>query len=139
MIDAVDSFKLLKEINKHAAKHGRIIDVLLELHVAEEETKYGFSPDACREMLSAGEWRQLENVRICGLMTMASNVDDEEQVAREFTLAADLFDELKARFFADDDSFCERSWGMSDDYGIAIKCRSTMVRVGTGIFGPREY
>ncbi len=90
-------------------------------------------------MLSAGEWRQLENVRICGLMTMASNVDDEEQVAREFTLAADLFDELKARFFADDDSFCERSWGMSDDYGIAIKCRSTMVRVGTGIFGPREY
>lgn len=139
MIDAVDSFKLLKEINRHAAKHGRIIDVLLELHVAEEETKYGFSPDACREMLSAGEWRQLENVRICGLMTMASNVDDEEQVAREFTLAADLFDELKARFFADDDSFCERSWGMSDDYGIAIKCRSTMVRVGTGIFGPREY
>lgn len=139
MIDAVDSFKLLKEINKHAAKHGRIIDVLLELHVAEEETKYGFSPEACREMLSAGEWRQLENVRICGLMTMASNVDDEEQIAREFTLAADLFDELKARFFADDDSFCERSWGMSDDYGIAIRCRSTMVRVGTGIFGPREY
>ena len=139
MIDAVDSYKLLKEINRHAAKHGRIIDVLLELHVAEEETKYGFSPDACREMLSAGEWRQLENVRICGLMTMASNVDDEEQIAREFTLAADLFDELKARFFADDDSFCERSWGMSDDYGIAIKCRSTMVRVGTGIFGPREY
>lgn len=139
MIDAVDSYKLLKEINKHAAKHGRIIDVLLELHVAEEETKYGFSPDACREMLSAGEWRQLENVRICGLMTMASNVDDEEQIAREFTLAADFFDEVKARFFADDDSFCERSWGMSDDYGIAIRCRSTMIRVGTGIFGPREY
>ena len=139
MIDAVDSYKLLKEINKHAAKHGRIIDVLLELHVAEEDTKYGFSPDACREMLAAGEWRQLEHVRICGLMTMASNVDDEEQIAREFTVAADLFDELKGMYFADADYFCERSWGMSDDYNIAIKCRSTMIRVGTGIFGPREY
>lgn len=139
MIDAVDSFKLLREIDKHAARHGRVIDVLLELHVAEEETKYGFSPDACREMLAAGEWRELANIRICGLMTMASNVDDEAQIEREFTVAANLFYELKEAYFAGDDYFCERSWGMSDDYDIAMKCRSTMIRVGTGIFGPRVY
>lgn len=139
MIEAVDTVKLLKEINKQAAKHDRIIDVLLELHIAEEESKYGFSPAALREMLAAGEWRDLQHVRICGLMMMASNVDDEGQIRREMTLAADLFDEVKAQYFADEPSFCERSWGMSHDYKIAIECRSTMVRVGTAIFGPRVY
>lgn len=139
MIDAVDSFKLLKEIDKHAAKNNRVIDVLLELHVATEETKYGFSVEACREMLEAGEWRNLANVRICGLMTMASNVDDEAQIEREFNIAADFFDEVKERFFAGEDSFCERSWGMSHDYNTAIRCRSTMVRIGTTIFGERVY
>lgn len=139
MIEAVDTMKLLKEINKQAAKHDRVIDVLLELHIAEEESKYGFSPAALREMLAAGEWRDLQHVRICGLMMMASNVDDEDQIRREMTLAADLFDEVKAQYFADEPSFCERSWGMSHDYKIAIECRSTMVRVGTAIFGPRVY
>lgn len=139
MIEAVDTMKLLKEINKQAAKHDRVIDVLLELHIAEEESKYGFSPVALREMLAAGEWRGLQHVRICGLMMMASNVDDEDQIRREMTLAADLFDEVKAQYFADEPSFCERSWGMSHDYKIAIECRSTMVRVGTAIFGPRVY
>ena len=138
MIDAVDSLKLLKEINKQAAKYGRIINVLLELHIAEEATKYGFTLDACREMLAAGEWRELKNVKICGLMMMASNVDDEEQIKREFNEASLFFDEVKQKYFADDDSFCERSWGMSGDYGIAVKCRSTMVRIGTAIFGERE-
>lgn len=139
MIEAVDTMKLLKEINKQAAKHNRVIDVLLELHIAEEESKYGFSPAALREMLAAGEWRGLQHVRICGLMMMASNVDDEDQIRREMTLAADLFDEVKTQYFADEPSFCERSWGMSHDYKIAIECRSTMVRVGTAIFGPRVY
>lgn len=139
MIEAVDTMKLLKEINKQAAKHDRVIDVLLELHIAEEESKYGFSPAALREMLAAGEWRGLQHVRICGLMMMASNVDDEDQIRREMTLAADLFDEVKAQYFADEPSFCEHSWGMSHDYKIAIECRSTMVRVGTAIFGPRVY
>lgn len=139
MIDAVDSLKLLKEINKQAAKCGRIINVLLELHIAEEATKYGFTLDACREMLAAGEWCELKNVKICGLMMMASNVDDEEQIKREFNEASLFFDEVKQKYFADDDSFCERSWGMSGDYGIAVKCRSTMVRIGTAIFGEREY
>lgn len=139
MIDAVDSLKLMKEINKQAAKYGRIINVLLELHIAEEATKYGFTLDACREMLAAGEWRELKNVKICGLMMMASNVDDEEQIKCEFNEASLFFDEVKQKYFADDDSFCERSWGMSGDYGIAVKCRSTMVRIGTAIFGEREY
>lgn len=139
MIETVDSLKLLKEINKHAAKHDRVIKVLLELHIAEEATKYGLTLNACRELLEAGEWRELHNVQICGLMMMASNVDDEDQIRREFNTAADFFDEVKASYFADDDAFCERSWGMSDDYQIAVQCRSTMVRVGTAIFGPRVY
>ena len=139
MIEAVDSLKLLKEIDKQAAKHNRIINVLLELHIAEEESKYGFSPDACRELLANGEWKELKNVHISGLMMMASNVDDREQIKREMTLAADLFDDLKEKYFADDSAFKERSWGMSHDYDIAVECRSTMVRVGTTIFGPRVY
>ena len=139
MIEAVDSLKLLKEIDKQAAKHNRIINVLLELHIAEEESKYGFSPDACRELLANSEWKELKNVHISGLMMMASNVDDREQIKREMTLAADLFDELKEKYFADDSAFKERSWGMSHDYDIAVECRSTMVRVGTTIFGPRVY
>ena len=139
MVDAVDSMKLLNEINKQAAKYDRVIDVLLELHIAEEATKYGFTFDACREMLAAGEWRGLANVRICGLMMMASNVDDEEQIRDEFNTAAAFFDEVKTNYFADNDSFRERSWGMSGDYMEAVECRSTMVRIGTAIFGPRVY
>ncbi len=139
MVDAVDSLKLMKEIDKQAARVGRTIDILLELHIAEEATKYGFTPDALRQMLSDGEWRKMEHVRICGLMMMASNVDDEQQVAREMNLAAGLFDEVKAGWFADADYFRHRSWGMSQDYLVSLKCRSNMVRIGTYIFGPRVY
>ena len=139
MVDAVDSLKLLKEINKQAAKHDRMIDVLLELHIAQEATKYGLTIDACRQLLDDGEWRNLNNVRICGLMMMASNTDDENRIRSEFMQAADFFDEVKAKYFADSAAFCQRSWGMSHDYKIAVECRSTMVRVGTTIFGPRVY
>ena len=139
MVDAVDSLKLLKEINKQAAKHDRVIDVLLELHIAQEATKYGLTIDACRQLLDDGEWRNLNNVRICGLMMMASNTDDENQIRSEFIQAADFFDEVKAKYFADSAAFCQRSWGMSHDYKIAVECRSTMVRVCTTIFGPRVY
>ena len=139
MIEAVDSLKLLKEIDKQAAKNERVIDVLLELHIAVEETKYGLTPDACRQLLADGEWRALNHVRICGLMMMASFVDDEQQIRSEFRIAKNLFDELKAQYFADKDYFCERSWGMSHDYPIAVEEGSTMVRVGTSIFGPRVY
>ena len=139
MIEAVDSLKLLKEIDKQAAKCNRVIDVLLELHIAEEATKYGLTLDDCRQLLADGEWRQLQHVRICGLMMMASLTEDQSQIRREFMMAADFFDEVKNRFFADAPWFCERSWGMSDDYLIAVECRSTMVRIGTSIFGPRVY
>ena len=110
MIEAVDTLKLLKEINKQAAK-----------------------------LLEEGDWCELKNVHISGLMMMASNTDDTEQIRREMTLAANFFDEVKAKYFADDPEFKERSWGMSSDYEIAIDCRSTMIRVGTAIFGPRVY
>ena len=139
MIEAVDSIKLLKEINKQAAKHDRVINVLLELHIAQEATKYGLTPDACRQLLADGEWRELKNVHISGIMMMASNVDDEDQIRSEFMQAADFFDEVKAKYFADSAAFCQRSWGMSHDYKIAVECRSTMVRVGTTIFGLRVY
>lgn len=139
MVEAVDSLKLLKEINKQAAKHDRVVKVLLELHIAEEETKYGLTLDACRQLLEEGEWREMKHVQICGLMMMASHIDDEAQIASEFDMAANFFDEVKKKYFADDDAFCERSWGMSHDYQIAVKHGSTMVRVGTTIFGPRVY
>ena len=139
MIEAVDSLRLLREIEKQASKVGRTIKVLLELHIAEEATKYGLTTADCLQLLDDGEWRQMQHVQICGLMMMASNVDDEEQIAAEFETAARFFDEVKARYFADDDAFCERSWGMSDDYPIAVRHRSTMVRIGTAIFGPRVY
>ena len=139
MVEAVDSLKLLREINKQAEKCGRVIKVLLELHIAEEATKYGLTLDACRELLADGEWRQMKNVQICGLMMMASFVDDTDQIRREMTIARDFFDEVKAAYCADDDAFCERSWGMSDDYPIALETGTTMIRVGTKIFGPRVY
>lgn len=139
MVESGDSPKLLREINKQAAKCGRTIKVLLELHIAEEESKYGFSLEAARDYLASGEWKELANVQICGLMMMASNVDDANQIRSEMMLAADFFDEIKAKYFPTDDAFCERSWGMSHDYKIACECRSTMVRVGTFIFGPRIY
>lgn len=137
MIESVDTFKLMKEINKQAEKNNRVIDILLELHVADEETKFGFSFEACRSMLAEGLWKQMTNIRIRGLMMMASNVEDENQIASEMNKAADFFDEVKRDYFADADYFSERSWGMSHDYQIAVKCRSTMVRVGTTIFGAR--
>lgn len=139
MIEAVDSLKLLKEINRQAEKCGRSIKVLLELHIAEESTKYGLTLSACRELLESGEWREMRHIQICGLMMMASFVDNKEQIRKEMQTAADFFDEVKAKYFASDDAFRERSWGMSDDYLIAVETGSTMVRIGTTIFGPRIY
>ena len=137
-IEAVDSLKLLREINRQALKCDRRIDVLLELHLASEETKSGLTLDECRALLDGGEWKEMEGVRICGLMMMASLTDDKEQIRREMTSAADFFDEVKARYFADAEYFNRRSWGMSDDYEIALQCKSNMVRIGTKIFGTRQ-
>ncbi len=139
MIEAADSVKLLKEINKQALKNERVIDVLLELHLAQEETKFGFSPEQCRQFLDEGEWRNMKGIRICGLMMMASNTDEQQQIEEEFALAYDLFKEFRQTYFADCDYFCKRSWGMSHDYLIATAHGSNMVRVGTRIFGERAY
>lgn len=139
LIHAVDSYKLLAEINKQAAKHDRVIPCLLELHIAQEESKYGFTPEACTALLEDGAWHALKNVQIAGLMCMASNTPDMVQVRSEFHQARVYFDELKQRFFADDPHFCERSWGMSHDYDVAMDEGATLVRVGTAIFGEREY
>lgn len=138
MIEAVDSLKLMKEIEKQAAKCNRVIDILLELHLAQEETKSGMLPQECLDMLEQGEWRQLTHVRICGIMMMASNTDNQEQIKSEFTKALELFHTLKERFFADSDAFSIRSYGMSGDYLLAQQCGSNHVRVGSRIFSVQQ-
>ena len=138
LIHAVDSFRLLREIDKHAAKHERSIDCLLQIHIAQEDTKYGLSVDECRHLLSEEPWRELQHVRITGLMAMGSNTDDMEQVRNEFKQIKNLFDELKEKHFSDEPSFCQISEGMTDDYPIAIEEGSTIVRIGSMIFGERQ-
>ena len=139
MIHGIDTYKLLAEVNKQAGKAGRTVNCLLQIHVAQEETKFGFSPEECREMLDAGEWKALAHVRICGLMGIASNTDNIEQINGEFRLLSSLFKEIKENWFADSDVFRELSMGMSHDYHEAIASGSTLVRVGSKIFGEREY
>lgn len=139
LIHAVDTPKLLREIEKQADKNGRKVHCLLELHIAEEETKYGFSEQELIDFLEEGEWKTLSHVSIDGLMCMATNTDDEEQIRTEFRRAKRIFDEVKARFFADCPSFCELSMGMSHDYPIAMEEGSTLIRVGSKIFGERIY
>ena len=139
MIEAVDSMKLLKEINKQAQKCGRVIDVLLELHLAQEETKAGMTPEECEALLqelakiNATEVA-LKNVRIRGIMMMASNTDDEQQIRKEFLQAQDIFNKVKEEFFASDENFNIKSYGMSHDYLLAQDCGSNHVRVGSKIF-----
>ena len=139
LIHGVDSYKLLTEINKQAAKAERTVNCLLQLHIAQEETKFGFSFDECREMLAANEWKQLKNIRICGLMGMATNTDNTEQIKAEFCSLSSFFQEVKATWFADAEWFRELSMGMSHDYHEAIAAGSTLVRVGSKIFGERIY
>ncbi len=139
MIHAIDSLRLLTEVDRQAARAGRRIKCLLQIHIAREETKFGFAPEECLAMLESGEWRELKNVEICGLMTMASNTDDMAQVGEEFRSVKRLFDTVKSRWFADEEGFRELSMGMSHDYRLAIEAGSTMVRVGSSIFGERHY
>ena len=139
LIHAVDSYKLLAEINKQAAKAGRTIPCLLEIHIAQEDSKYGFTMDSCREMLSRNEWKNLEHVTIAGVMGMATNTEDNDQIYHEFNSLHEFFKELKTKYFADNNSFKEISMGMSQDYQLAIEAGSTLVRVGSHIFGERNY
>lgn len=138
-IHSIDSLKLLQEVDKQAAKHNRIIRVLLEVHVAEEESKHGFSPNECRNLLREGQTAPYLNIQIGGLMGMATNTDDTALIQREFSTLKSLFSELKANFFNENEHFNVLSMGMSYDYPLAIHEGSTMIRVGTRIFGEREY
>ena len=139
LIHGVDSYKLLAEINKQAMKAGRVIPCLLQIHIAQEETKFGFTPEECMAMLDDGTWRTLTHVQIAGVMGMGSNTEDMTQVEAEFASLSNLFRRMKETHFADTPSFKEISMGMSDDYPIAIRQGSTLIRIGSRIFGARNY
>ena len=139
MIHSVDSFKLLTEINKQAAKNERLIRVLLQFHIAEEDTKFGFDTEGVKEMMDSFAATPLSNVEICGVMGMATFTDNKAQVRREFQVLKKIFDDLKQTYFVDKESFSEISMGMSDDYLMAIEEGSTMVRIGSLLFGKRSY
>lgn len=139
MIESVDSFKLLKEIEKQAGRNGRVIDCLLQFHIAEEESKFGLSMDEFREMMASPKFAGMKNVRICGVMGMATFTDDMDQVRKEFRFLKGIFDKAKEDHFANDPAFSEISMGMTGDYEVAIEEGSTIVRIGTAIFGERDY
>ena len=139
LIHSVDSLRLLQEIEKQAAKVDRVIRVLLEIHVAQEETKHGLTPEACRQLLADEAVTHLPHVRICGLMGMASNTDDEAQVKAEFHQIHALFSELKDGICRSNPDFTWLSMGMSHDYPLAIAEGSNLIRIGTYIFGERVY
>lgn len=134
VIHSIDSFRLLKEVNAQARKNERIIEVLLQFHVAQEETKYGLSYEDAVAILEDPSFREMKNIRVVGIMGMASFVDDENQIRQEFKKLKTIFDKIKEHYFSKDDSFKELSMGMSSDYQLAIEEGSTMVRVGSKIF-----
>lgn len=138
LIHGVDSFKLLKTIDAEAKKTNRIIPCLIQFHIAEEETKFGFSIEEAQEMLNSADFRSLENVEISGVMGMATYTDNESQVRKEFAHLKKIFEKLKLEYFAKNAYFKEISMGMSGDYRIAIEEGSTMVRIGSMIFGERN-
>ena len=139
LIHGVDSYKLLEEINKLALKAGKTVNCLLQIHIAREETKFGFSEEELIESMSDGKWKELSGINICGLMGMATYTDNREQIRNELKGLKVLFDQVKNQYFKDVTSFSELSMGMSDDYQIAIEEGGTMVRIGSSIFGHREY
>lgn len=139
LIHSIDSLRLLQEVDKHAAKAKRIIPCLLQIHIAREESKFGFTPEECRSMLDEGLWHKLKNVELRGMMCMASNTDDDKQIKEEFGTVKQLFEEMKAKHFANNERFNIFSAGMSDDYPIAIATGSTHIRIGSDIFGPPEH
>ena len=139
LIHSIDTFKLLSEVNKQATKHNRVIPCLLQVHIAEEETKFGFSFDECRQMLETGKWKTLEHVRLCGVMGMATNTPDIEKVRKEFHNLKVFRDEIKEKYFKNDEQFKEISMGMTHDYLVAVEEGSTLVRIGMKIFGERNY
>ncbi|MBK0384399.1 YggS family pyridoxal phosphate-dependent enzyme [Pedobacter sp. SD-b] len=137
LIHSVDSLKLLQEIDKQAKKSNRVIDCLLQIYIADEETKYGLGFDEAIELLESQEFAELTNIRIVGLMGIATNTQNQKQIKEEFYELKTLFDGIKISYFKNQDSFREISMGMSADYKIAIEQGSTLVRIGSDIFGER--
>jgi len=137
LIHGVDSLKLLQEIDKQAKKAGRTQDVLLQFYIAQEDTKFGLDLKEAQEILDSIEFQQLKRIQVCGVMGMASNTSDEKQVAREFSALKKIFETLQNKYFQEKRAFKEISMGMSGDYQLAIQNGSTMVRVGSKIFGGR--
>ena len=139
VIQGVDNYDKLAEIDRQAARFNRHITCLLQLHIAQEETKFGFSADECTTMLDEGKWKELKNITISGVMGMASNTDNNAQVLDEFRRLKQLFDTYKEKYFHDSPDFNTISAGMSGDYQLAIQEGSNMVRIGSSIFGERNY
>ena len=139
MIQSVDSFRVLEEINLQSGKYNRIIDCLLQIHIASEEAKFGLSEKETNGLLDNGAWKNLKHIRICGLMGIATFTNDMDIVRKEFRGLANFFQQVRQNYFSETSSFCELSMGMSDDFQIAIEEGSTMVRIGSLIFGERKY
>lgn len=139
LIHSIDSANLLEAVNKEAKKHERVADCLLQFHIAQEETKFGLDLEEARQLLESDTFKNMENIRICGVMGMATFTDDEEEVRKEFKHLKAIFDTLKQDYFAGQPQFKEISMGMSEDYPIAIEEGATLVRIGSKIFGPRHY
>ncbi|MDK2910802.1 MAG: dependent protein [Bacteroidales bacterium] len=139
LIHSVDSLKLLVEINKEALKHNRIISCLLQFHIAKEETKFGLDYEEACELLESNEYQLFKNIRLCGVMGMATFTDNSELIRREFKQLRSYFEQIKKAYFPLNDHFKEISMGMSNDYPIAIEEGSTIIRVGSAIFGERHY
>ena len=139
LIHSVDSERLLDCIDKEAERIGRTVDVLLQIHVAQEEAKFGFTLQEITQLANSGKLTAMSHVRVVGVMAMATNTDDDAEIRREFAEAHHVFYTLREGCFFGDEHFCELSMGMSDDYRLAIAEGSTMVRIGTTIFGAREY
>ena len=137
MIQSIDSFRLIEEVDCQANRNNRVIDCLLQIHIAREETKYGFSEQEVVELLENNKLQKLNNVRICGLMGIATYTDDCDVIRNEFRGLSNFFQRLRNEYFVDDPSFCDLSMGMSDDYMIAIEEGATIVRIGSSIFGKR--
>lgn len=139
MIHGVDSLKLLGVINREAEKHGKIIDCLLQVHIAREESKFGLSEEDLVKLLQSEEFGEMKHVRIRGLMGMATYTENSDQIREEFRLLKRIFESLKSSLFSGHDWFDRLSCGMSGDYALAIEEGSNMVRIGSLIFGPRNY
>lgn len=138
-IHSVDSQRLLKEINKQAKKNDRQINCLLQFHIADEESKFGLNEEKALEIINSEAFSNFKNIKICGVMGMATFTDDMEKVSKEFNTLKNIFENLKEKAFKNSDEFKEISMGMTNDYPVAIEKGATILRIGSEIFGPREY